>query len=195
MGTVITRNSRTDRLGVFVLGGKVGHVTRHERQLFKVKRSKVQVTKSREVSADKNTITRQCMVISTSNLVEIIDVGVDVCGILSRSVGQTNRKKEYGGHSAYNMQKLTENVAKSLKFCTLKGNRGRCMRCLNLHRKFTNNRFCACAVQMLLKMVANATICSTFEVQCGIPTSTRTTAIRHFRATLTERVISRMRTN
>jgi len=71
---------------------KVDHVTSHVLQLFKVKRSKVQVTKSREVSADKNAITRQCMVISTSNLVEIIDVGVDVCGILSRSVGQTNRK-------------------------------------------------------------------------------------------------------
>ena len=27
-----------------------------------------------------------------SNLVGIIDVGVDACGILSRSVGQTNRK-------------------------------------------------------------------------------------------------------
>jgi len=40
--------------------------------------------------ADKNAITRQCMVISTSNLAEIIDVGVDACGILSRSVGQTN---------------------------------------------------------------------------------------------------------
>jgi len=38
-------------------------------------------------------------------------------------------------------------------------------------------------------------ICSTFEVQCGIPTSTRTTAIRHLRATLTERVISRMLKN
>ena len=37
MGNVITRNSRTDRLRVFVLGGKVGHVTRHVRQLFKVK--------------------------------------------------------------------------------------------------------------------------------------------------------------
>jgi len=32
------------------------------------------------------------MVISTSNLVGIINVGVDACGILSRSVGQTNRK-------------------------------------------------------------------------------------------------------
>jgi len=93
-------------------------------------------------------------------------------------------------------KKSTENVAKSLKFCTLAGNRGRRIewQCF-LHRKFTNNRFCACAVQMLLKMAENATVCSTFEVQYGILTSTRTTAIRHFRATLTGRVISRMRTN
>jgi len=70
---------------VFKLGGKVGHVTRHVRQLFKVKRAKVKVTRSRDVSAEKNAITRQWMVISTSNLVEIIDVGVDACGILSRS--------------------------------------------------------------------------------------------------------------
>ena len=41
----------------------------------------------------------------------------------------------------------------------------------------------------------NATKCSTFEVQYDKSTSTRTTAIRHFRVTLTERVISRMRTN
>jgi len=67
-------------------------MTRHVRQLFKVKRSKVKVTRSRDVSADKNAITRQCMVISTSNMVGIIDVCVDACGILSRSVGQTNRK-------------------------------------------------------------------------------------------------------
>ena len=53
---------------------------------------KVKVTRSRDVSADKNAVTRQLMVISTSNLVGIIDVGVDACGILSRSVGQTNRK-------------------------------------------------------------------------------------------------------
>ena len=92
MGNVITRNSRTDRLRVFVLGGKVGHVTRHVRQLFKIKRSKVKVTRSRDVSADKNAVTRQWMVTSTSNLVEIINVGVDACGILFRSVGQTNRK-------------------------------------------------------------------------------------------------------
>ena len=44
MGNVITRNSRTDRRRVFILGGKVGHVTRHVQQLFKVKRSKVKVT-------------------------------------------------------------------------------------------------------------------------------------------------------
>ena len=84
-----------------MLGCEVGHVTRHKPQVFKAKRSKVKVTKSRDVSADKNAITRQCMVISTSNFVEIIDVWIDACGILSRSVGQTNRKWKYGGHSKY----------------------------------------------------------------------------------------------
>jgi len=68
---------------VFILGGKVGHVTRNAGQLFKVKRSKVKVTRSRAVSADKNAITRQRIVISTSNLVGIIDVGVNACDILS----------------------------------------------------------------------------------------------------------------
>jgi len=58
----------------------------------RLKRSKVKVTRSRDVSADKNAVTRQCMVMSTSNLVGIIEVGVDEGGILSRSVGQTNRK-------------------------------------------------------------------------------------------------------
>ena len=33
MGNVITRNSRTDRRRVFVLGAKVDHMTRHLRQL------------------------------------------------------------------------------------------------------------------------------------------------------------------
>ena len=88
MGNVMTHNSRIDRHAVFKLGSKVGHMTRHTEQLFKVKRSKVKVTKSRDVSADKNAITRQCMVISTSNLVGIIiDVGVNACGIISTSVG------------------------------------------------------------------------------------------------------------
>jgi len=76
----MTHESRTGRHSVFKLSSKVGHVTRHAQQLFKFKRSKVKVTKSRYVSE------------STSNLVRIIDVGVDVCGILSRSVSQTNRK-------------------------------------------------------------------------------------------------------
>jgi len=97
----MTLKSRTDRRTVFKLGSKVGLVTRHTQQLFKVKRSKVKVTKSRDVSADKNAITRQCMVISTSNLVLIIDVGVNACGIISTSVGLTNRKSKYGGHSKY----------------------------------------------------------------------------------------------
>jgi len=66
-------------------------MTRRVRQMLKVKRSKVKVTRLRDVSADKNAITRQCVVISTSNLVGIIDVGVNACDILFRSVGQTNR--------------------------------------------------------------------------------------------------------
>ena len=57
----MTHKSRTDRRTVFKLGSKVGHVTRHTQQLFKVKRSEVKVTKSRDVSADKNAITRQCL--------------------------------------------------------------------------------------------------------------------------------------
>ena len=74
-----------------------------------------------------------------------------------------------------------ENVAKLPKFCTLTGNRGRRIerRCQNLHRKFINNRFCACAVQMLLTMAANATKCSTFKAQYGKSTSSGTTAIGH----------------
>ena len=76
----------------FIHGGKVGHVTCHAGQLFKVKMSQVKVTRSRAVLADKNAITRQRMVISTSSWVGIIDVGVNVCDILFRLVGQTNRK-------------------------------------------------------------------------------------------------------
>jgi len=60
----MTHKSRTDKRRVFKLGDMVDHVTRHAQQLFKVKRSKVEVTKSRHVSAEKNAITRQCMVIS-----------------------------------------------------------------------------------------------------------------------------------
>jgi len=44
-------------------------------------------------------ITQERIGVGSSYLVEIIDVRVDACGILSRSVGQTNRKKKYGGQS------------------------------------------------------------------------------------------------
>jgi len=54
----MTHKSITDRRSVFKLGSKVGHVTRHTQQLFKFKKSKVKVTKSRDVSADKNAITQ-----------------------------------------------------------------------------------------------------------------------------------------
>ena len=37
-------------------------------------------------------ITQERISVGASTLVAIIDVGVDACGILSRSVGQTNRK-------------------------------------------------------------------------------------------------------
>ena len=37
-------------------------------------------------------ITQERIGVGGSNLVGIIDVGVDACGILSRLVGQTNRK-------------------------------------------------------------------------------------------------------
>jgi len=89
------------------------------------------------------------------------------------------------------------NNAKSPKVCTIIGNRGRRIerRYQNLHLKCINNRCCACAVQMLLTVAGSATKCSTFEVQYGKSTSTRTTAIRHYRTTLTERLILRMRTN
>ena len=37
-------------------------------------------------------ITQERIGVGASNLLGIIDVGVDACGILARSVGQTNRK-------------------------------------------------------------------------------------------------------
>jgi len=57
---------------VFILGGKVGHVTRHAGQLFKIKKSKVKVTRSRAVSADKNAITRQRMLLRTTTTAVLI---------------------------------------------------------------------------------------------------------------------------
>jgi len=72
-------------LMVFKHGSKVDHMTRHAEHLFKAKMSKVKVTKSRDVFADKNAITRQCTIISPLNLVGIIGVVVDACGILYRA--------------------------------------------------------------------------------------------------------------
>ena len=37
-------------------------------------------------------ITQERLGVGASNFLGIIDVGVDACGILSRSLGQTNRK-------------------------------------------------------------------------------------------------------
>jgi len=50
----VIRRMRSSRVRIFS-GNKVGHVTRHAQQLFKVKKAKVKVkvTKSRDVSADK----------------------------------------------------------------------------------------------------------------------------------------------
>jgi len=152
-------------------------VTRLVWQLFTVKWSKVKVTRSSDVSADKNDITRHWMVISTSKL------------------GGNYR---HGGHSAYKMKKKsTEIVAKSqlsisllavlscsctaflisptvtaltalsaplrslvvccLWFCKEIG-AGIEWRRQKFYCKFTNSRFCACAVKVLLKMAENAQV-------------------------------------
>jgi len=68
-------------------------LTRHAQQLFKVERSKVKVTKSRDVSVDKNAVTRQCMVISTSNVVGISYVkSTRVVSFLGQLVKQTGSR-------------------------------------------------------------------------------------------------------
>ena len=51
-----------------------------------------------------NVITQERIGVGASNLVGIIDVGVDACGIHSRSVGQTNRKQKYCGHAQYKIR-------------------------------------------------------------------------------------------
>jgi len=50
MGDVITHNSRTVSRRIFKLGGGIDHVTRHAWPLIKVKRSKVKVTRSHNIS-------------------------------------------------------------------------------------------------------------------------------------------------
>jgi len=66
-----------DRRRVFILGGKVGYV----RSQGLVPYRKI-----------KNAITRQSIIISTSNMVRIMFARVDAFGILYRSVSQINRK-------------------------------------------------------------------------------------------------------
>jgi len=51
MGDVRTHNSRTNSGRIFKLGGWIDHMIRHVFSLTKVKRSKVKVTRSRNVSA------------------------------------------------------------------------------------------------------------------------------------------------
>ena len=103
--------------------------------VFKVKRSKVTGHRSRDISADKNATTLQWMIISTSDLVGIIDMGVEACGILSRSVGQKTGSRNMADIQHIKCKNERKNVAELLKFCTLIGNRGRRIerRCVNLH--------------------------------------------------------------
>ena len=97
----MTHKSRTDRRTVFKLGSKVGNVTRHTQQLLKVKKSEVKVTKSREVSADKNAITRQCMVIINFKLGGNYRRGSQHVWY-NFNVSRSNKpRSKYGGHSKY----------------------------------------------------------------------------------------------
>ena len=177
----MTHKSRIDRRRVFKLGSQVDHVTRHAQQLFKFKRSKVKVTKSRDVSADKNTITQPLMIGSVRSYQlqtgwwELSTWGSWYTFQVSRS-----NKPEVEMWRTFKILNVKINVKRRqiAEIFTLIGNRGRRIerRCLNFYLKSINNRFCACAVQMLLTMAANATKCSTFEVQYGKSTLTRTTA-------------------
>jgi len=91
------------------------------------------------------------------------------------------------------MQKLTENIAKISHFNGYIG-QGIEWWCLNLHRKFINNRFCACTVKMLLKMAVHGINCSTFDFQYGKSVD-ENDCNKTARVTLTDHVIPRMRTN
>jgi len=58
------------------------------------------------------------MVVSTSNMVEILSHTAKLIDTLSRSVGQLDQKQKYVGlgHSIYLLQTSTENVIKLLKY-------------------------------------------------------------------------------
>jgi len=62
-----------------------GHVIRRMRN------GRVRISKANQWET-LSLITQERIGVGASNFVRIIDVGVDACGILSRSVGQTNRK-------------------------------------------------------------------------------------------------------
>ena len=57
------------------------------------------------VTRTNNAITRRWIVVSTSNLMEMINVGGSTRGTLSRSVGQINRKYKYGGLFVFSTKK------------------------------------------------------------------------------------------
>ena len=84
------------------------------------------------------------------------------------------------------MQKSTENVTKSPKFCILTGNRGRRIerRCLTLHGKFTNDHFGASAVQMLL-------YCYTDAAPHTMPTAARKCSGRRETADMNDQTLHR----
>ena len=75
-------NSRTDKCRVFIPGGKVGHVTRHVRQLSHVRRSTVKVTRSRDVSEDKNAITLWDYMLNFWSTIRQIDMVTDPCTVI-----------------------------------------------------------------------------------------------------------------
>jgi len=81
-GDVRTHNLRTDSRRIFKLGRGVDHVTRHVQPLTKVKRSKVRVTRSRNVSAAIAYNYRQRMIVSTLKLVETFIARGETCEAL-----------------------------------------------------------------------------------------------------------------
>ena len=81
----MTHKSRTDSRRVFKLGSKVGHVTRHAQQLFKV-------TKSRDVSRQKryNSAVYGHINFKLGGNYRHGGRRVDACGIISTSVLLSN---------------------------------------------------------------------------------------------------------
>ena len=104
---VRTHNSSMDRRWIFKLAGWGWSCDppwpRTARPLTKIKRAKVKVTKSRNISS-KNAITQQLMVVSTLNLVEIV---VMEAKHTTHFLGSRSPMPEvviWRWHSAYQMQ-------------------------------------------------------------------------------------------